>query len=406
MFWIKGGPGFGKSAIAANIVHRQRGSVAANWFCDSKSSELKDPNKFLMTIAFQLSIKLKEYRVQLLQKLGLSGETLHESCEEIRREIIKKSTQDLFLTILAEPMAGLWQDKKHVVVIDALDEASDDHGNNRITELISKELINLPEWIGVFVTSRPEAEVINRLSGYKPFEIDANDHRNLSDLRNWYQEYIGKRDVLQKLPIAEQQQVEDLLIARSGGMILFLKIVEEGLQEGSLTLSEIEGHETGLPGLNRRYYDSFQHRFGGDYEESVKPLLRLMLAAGDALPDDLACEVLGWNSEQFLACRIRLGCYVNETIAGYELFHQTLAEWLIDKSSGPFYLDQALGRQMLADVLFNELNIRGIQEMRWQKPIHTWLPAWMPHLKQNQNPLLVERLRQFCNDSIETPIFH
>ena len=88
MFWIKGGPGFGKSAIAANIVHRQRGSVAANWFCDSKSSELKDPNKFLMTIAFQLSIKLKEYRVQLLQKLGLSGETLHESCEEIRREII------------------------------------------------------------------------------------------------------------------------------------------------------------------------------------------------------------------------------------------------------------------------------------------------------------------------------
>jgi tetratricopeptide (TPR) repeat protein len=393
LFWINAGPGVGKSAIAANLAHRQRSAIVASWFCDAKSSELKDPNKALKSIAFQLALRWEDYRVKLLRKLELYASATDGTCEEVRKELEKKNTQDLFLFLLAEPMAGLiWREHKLVVVIDALDEATDEQGNNRITELIAKELSSLPEWIGFVVTSRPEAEVVNRLCGFKFFEIDAGDPRNLADLRDWYKRQLGRRPELSELPEAEQQRIEDQLIERSSGMILYLKVVEEGFREGSLTVAGLEGLESGLPGLYRRYYDSFQQRFGTDYETSVKPLLRLLLAAGGPLPEDLACEVLAWNSEQFLTCRNRLGSYVVETLDGHELFHKTLAEWLSGKSSGPFYLDRTIGRQLLADMLFKEIADKESHLVRWPNPIKDWLFAWLPKLSQYTEPLSVNKL--------------
>ena len=402
IFWIKAGPGVGKSAIAANLAHRERAAIAASWFCDVKSSILKDPNSALKSIAFQLALRCEDYRVKLLHSLGLYASTTVETCEEIRKELAKKNTQDLFLSLLAEPMAGLiWREHKLVVVIDALDEATDEQGNNRITELIGTELSSLPEWIGFVVTSRPEAEVVNRLGGFKPFAIDAEDPRNVADLRSWYAAHLGRRSELSALSDTEQHRIEDVLIERSGGMILYLKMVEQGFRENSLTVTGLEQLQSGLPGLNSQYLNSFQQQFGCDYEQSVKPLLRLLLAACGPLPEDLACEVIGWNSEKFISCRNRIGSYAIETAEGYELFHKTLGEWLIDKSSGLFHLDRALGRQMIADVLFKEVADAELFSERWRRLIEEWLPTWLPQLSQRENPILLTRLANVLLDASE-----
>jgi tetratricopeptide (TPR) repeat protein len=383
LFWIKALPGVGKSAIAANLIHRERSAIVAGWFCDAKSGERKDPNRAIRSIAFQLALRWEDYRVRLLRKLQVFANTSEELCEEARKELENKNTHDLFTSLLAEPMTGLiWRDHKLVVVIDALDEAVDDEGNNRITELISNELNSLPPWIGFVVTSRPEADVVNQLQGFKPYELNTADPRNVADLKTWYSQHLGRREELQALPINEQEQIEDMLIDRSGGMILYLKVIEEGFKESSLTVAKLGELESGLPGLYRRYYDSFSKRFQKDYEEEIKALIRLLLAAGGPLPEDLACETLGWNSEQFIACRNRLGSYVIENTAGYELFHKTLAEWLSDKSSGSFHLDRSVGRQMLADILFEELSEKETHLVRWKEMVSNWLQEWLPELKQ------------------------
>ncbi len=396
LFWIKAGPGVGKSAIAANLIHRERSAIVAGWFCDAKSGERKDPKKAIRSIAFQLALRWEDYRVKLLRKLQVFANTSEELCEEARKELEKKNTQDLFTSLLAEPMTGLiWRDHKLVVVIDALDEAVDDEGNNHITELISNELNSLPPWIGFVVTSRPEAGVVNQLQGFKPYELNTADPRNVADLKTWYNQHLGQRNELQALPILEQEQIEKMLIDRSGGMILYLKVIEEGFREGSLTVAKLGELESGLPGLYRRYYDSFLKRFQKDYEEEIKPLLRLLLAAGGPLPEDLACETLGWNSEQFIACRNRLGSYVIENTKGYELFHKTLAEWLNDKSSGPFHLDRSVGRQMLADVLFTELSEKESHLVRWKEMVSNWLPDWLPQLSQFNDSSSISNLGIF-----------
>jgi tetratricopeptide (TPR) repeat protein/ribosomal protein S27E len=399
LFWIKAGPGVGKSAIASNLIHRERSAIVAGWFCDAKSSERKDPNSALRSIAFQLALRWEDYRIRLLRKLQLFANSSEELCEDARKELCKKDTHDLFNLLLAEPMTGLiWRDHKLVIVIDALDEATDDDGNNRITELISNDLNSLPPWIGFVVTSRPEADVVNQLHGFKPFEINARDPRNITDLQSWYSQHLGQREELSSLPINEQKQIEGMLIDRSGGMILYLKVIEEAFREGSLTVVKLEELESGLPGLYRRYYDSFWQRFQYNYDDSIKPLLRILLAAGGPLPEDLACETLGWSSEQFIACRNRLGSYVIENITGYELFHKTLAEWLSDKSSGQFHLDRSVGRQMLADVLFRELGDNEIHMVRWKALVSEWLLDWLPQLFQHNQWSPVYDLGSFFGD--------
>ena len=384
LFWIKAGPGVGKTAIAVNLANSKRGAICASWFCDAKSSEFKDPSRALRTIAYQLALRWGDYRVQLLRKLQLFASATEDSCDNIRKELGKKNTHDLFLFLLAEPMANLpRREHKLVIVIDALDEATDDQGNNRITELISSELDSLPDWIGFVVTSRPEANVVNRLRRFKPFEMDAEDPRNTADLRLWYKKQLGQRPELTCLSETEQRRIENLLIERSEGMILYLKMVD--FREGMLDVSKIEAMGSGILGLYDIYYDSFQTKFGVDYEGSVKPLLRLLLAAGGPLPEDLACETLGWNGEQFLTCRNRLGSYVIESEQGYELFHKTLGEWLGDKTSDPFYMDRSLGRQKLADVLFKEVAVKESHQVRWKNLVEEWLSDWLPELSQQED---------------------
>lgn len=393
LFWIKAGPGVGKSAIAANLVARERSAIVASWFCDAKSAELKNSDHALRSLAFQLALRWDEYRVRLLRQLELGANASEEMQGGARRELGLKNTQDLFRVLFTEPLNGLtWRENKLAIVVDALDEATDSAGQNRITELIAMELERLPAWITFVVTSRPEAAVVARLQGFKPFAIDATDERNLADLHAWYQTNLAGNGALASLASEEQRRIEHLLIERSQGMILYLKLIEEGLREESLTVEDVNRLEAGLPGLHRRYFDSFAHRFGDDYEMEIRPLLRLLLAAGGPLPEDLACAVLEWNREQFLRARNRLGSYVVDSPAGLELFHKTLAEWLTNKASADYFVDPTPARQAIADVLFAELGREENHSLRWENLIVSSLPAWIPGLRQRNEPKNLDNL--------------
>lgn len=380
LFWIKAGPGVGKSAIAASLAHRHRGAVVASWFCDARSIDLQDPGKAIRSLAFQLALRWEDYRVRLMRILGLDTIATDEDCRNARSELARRNYQDLFRTLLAEPMTSIiWREHKLVIVIDALDEATDKHGNNRITELLAMELSSLPDWVGFVVTSRPEADVVNRLQGFRAFEIDAQDQRNVDDLRGWYRAHTGRRTELEVLPASARQRIEDILIVRSAGMMLYLKAVEEGLREGSLTVSELEALESGLPGLYRRYFDSFQRRFGDDYETLVRPLFRLVLAASGPLPEDLAGATLGVDLEQFVAIRQKIGSYLCESATGLRIFHNTLRAWLTDRASGRFFVAPELGQNQLGETLWKHFHSTpDTAKLQWPTQLQEWLPEWLP----------------------------
>ena len=382
LFWIKAGPGFGKTALAVNLAARERGAIVAHWFCDSGSAELTNPAQAVRTLAYQWALRWEDFRVKLLRQLGISANTPTDLLDNMREELNKHSPQDLFRTLLIEPLSNLiWREHKLVVVIDALDEATNDQGNNPLADFLGSQMASLPEWISFVVTCRPDLAIVSRLQGFKPFSIDAQDERNLADLQEWYAQNLSKQENIAQLPEPKQQVLAKMLLERSEGMILYLKLIEEGLKEQSLTVDQLDKLESGLPGLYANYAIRFQHRFGKDYATNIQPLARLLVAAAGPLPEDLACAALGWNSEQFNQARLSLGSYAIDSHAGISLFHKTLREWLIRKADHSFYVDPDLGRQQIADVFFKEID-KDSHRVRWREPIRQWLTAWWPTLVQ------------------------
>jgi hypothetical protein len=351
VFWVKAGPGFGKTALAVQMANRHRAAIVGTWFCDHQSVELRDPLGALQTIAYQLALRWDDYRARLLPRLGLFADSAPERIEEARQELAKKSLQDAFSFLISEPMAGLiWREHKLVILVDALDEGAEADGTNPLAALISGRFLELPEWIGFVVTSRRDASVVPYLQGFKPFAIEAGDARNTADL----QAYCSS-EVAPLLPPEDREMLCAMLVEKSEGMMLYLRLVVEGLREGTLEANALESLQTGLPGLYSRYHAAFEARLRKDFKEMVQPLLRLIMAAPGPIPLELAREVLGWDRETAVRARTLVGSYLVDDHGGLSLFHKTLGEWLGSEKSGIYFTDSEPAEKSLAEFLIGLL---------------------------------------------------
>lgn len=397
LFWLKAGPGVGKTAIASMLAHAHQSAVVGAWFCQFNSEERRDTRIALCTLAFQLATRWDDYRRKLRYKLGFNACTGPEDWQDLRNELQKKNEADLFNFLFSEPLSGLiWRDHRLVVVIDALDEASDANGQNPLVDLLVTRLAHLPEWLSFVVTSRPNPEVVAKLQCFSPFEMDAHDFRNAEDLSVYLKTGLSRRDDFVVLEAPRQDQIIEILLENSEGMILYLQQILKGLDERLLTLDTIAQAPRGLGSL---YRIAFDHLYGGNrlesnYDEEVKPLLRLILAAPEGLPSELAMNVLRWDRETYYRRRNRLGAYVTDTPQGIKLFHKTLYEWLQDESSAPYFLNPHPARKQLAEYLWHCFaEAEGFTREKWSDQIYNWLPGLLTLLPQWDDS---ESLILFC----------
>jgi tetratricopeptide (TPR) repeat protein len=406
VFWIKAGPGFGKTALAVQMANRHRAAIVGTWFCDHQSVELRDPLRALQTIAYQLALRWDDYRVRLLPRLGLYADSSPERIEEARKELAKKSLQDLFSFLILEPMAGLiWREHKLVILVDALDEATEADGTNPLAALISGRFLELPEWIGFVVTSRPDASVLAHLQGFRPFAIEAGDSRNTADLQTYGEEQIGP--LLHGIDAAERERLCALLVEKSAGMMLYLRLVAEGLREGTLAVEDLGSLEAGLPGLHGRYHAGFEARFVMVFQETVQPLLRLIMAAPGPIPLDLAAEVLGWGRELAVRTRARVGSYLVDDQGGLSLFHKTLGEWLGSESAALYFTDAAPAAKKIGTFLWERFDEREkdandlTKPLRWEPFVRHWLPGLIEHTERRNDWDAIAELASWFHEKIE-----
>ena len=402
VFWIKAGPGFGKTALAVQMANRHRAAIVGTWFCDHQSVELRDPLRALQTIAYQLALRWDDYRVRLLPRLGLYADSSPERIEEARKELAKKSLQDLFSFLISEPMAGLiWREHKLVILVDALDEASEADGTNPLAALIGGRFLELPEWIGFVVTSRPDASVVPYLQGFKPFAIEAGDDRNTADLQSYSSAHIGPM-----LLASERERLCNLLVEKSEGMMLYLRLVFEGLREGTLQPSGLETLESGLPGLQSRYHAAFEARFRKDFQKNAQPLLRLIMAAPGPLPLDLAREVLGWDRELAVRTRAVVGSYLVEDGGGLSLFHKTLGEWLASEGAEIYFTDSEPAAKKLGTFLWERFDEREkdandlTKPLRWESFVRNWLPDLLEHTERRNDWDAIAELASWFREKV------
>ena len=159
---LTAGPGVGKSVLSAKVceLYKERSQLAAYHFCDFKISDSKSPRRIIQSLASQMCDNIEGFRDKLSEVLG--------------REHTQQSLSDAFRVLLNDPLHALDRIEPVLIVVDALDESKTEMKSDFL-ELISENFPELPQWVKILISSRPEMQVRNKLQHFNPIEIRPND---------------------------------------------------------------------------------------------------------------------------------------------------------------------------------------------------------------------------------------
>jgi hypothetical protein len=339
VFWLSGGPGVGKSAVAAWLAHSNRAQVIAAQFCRYNSPERREPTRVIRSIAFQLATRLPDYRRHLMYQPEIA-------------DLDRKNPAELFDYLLANPLryAINGNRSRHLIVLDALDESLKE-GKSELTELIAAEIHKLPDWIGWVVTSRPEAAIRRQLEQFGIHEINADDPRNQQDIASYVDEWLSKRGLVDD----ERLQTQAKVIEAAQGNFLYLRQLELAVEQNIIDLKQIDDLPKGLSAL---YAREFGYRFAdlSAYEKDILPLLEILVASSRPIPEADIENILNCSKRQRIRLIEQLGSFVNQTPDGIGLFHKSLKDWLVDEASAgaDYFVEVDNGHQVLGKVLWEQ----------------------------------------------------
>jgi WD40 repeat protein len=325
---LTAGPGVGKSVLSAKVceLYKQRGQLAAYHFCDFRNPDSRDPHRILQSLASQMCDNVHGFRDKLT--------------EGLRREHSLDSQSDAFRVLLNNPLHAVetrkprlrmpWKKAQHklkLIIVDALDESKTDT-KSEFLELISEKFRELPEWIKIFITSRPELQVRKKLQHLNPVEILPDDLNHTLDL-----EYF----ILHYLPDLGEGNV-DFLISKCEGSFLYAYYLVDELNEMNLGI-EPNLSDYVPKGISGFYEKQFKRLRTGlrsikpsTWSSILKRFVNVIAASRSPLPMKILVECMGVSSEEFEIREAIIGI-MSEVLPVYEgcltVYHKSLWDWLI-----------------------------------------------------------------------------
>lgn len=170
-------PGIGKSVLSAKVCqdYSERGKLAGCHFCNLKTSDSSNPSKILESLASQMCQNIDGFRGKLTDIL--------------RHNHSRDSLWNAFRVLLSEPLHALNRREPMLIVADALDESKTDDKSGFL-QLIADEFSELPKWIKILITSRPELQVQKKLKHFNPLEILPDDYHQENDLKCFVEVFL------------------------------------------------------------------------------------------------------------------------------------------------------------------------------------------------------------------------
>ncbi|KAJ3267673.1 hypothetical protein HDU76_011677, partial [Blyttiomyces sp. JEL0837] len=164
LLWLNGGAGLGKSVIAYLISQNvppncKLGSV---FFCKHDDDSKNNAIKIVTTMANDLASLLPAYRDFLIAAMEKDAKNM-ENGEISVLDMPSTAFEHLIIKGLRQIRPP---ENNVVIVIDALDEIAKQGDHRRdFLNLIRERANELPQWVRVFVTSRPELDIFEALNG-------------------------------------------------------------------------------------------------------------------------------------------------------------------------------------------------------------------------------------------------
>ena len=344
VFLLYGDPGVGKSRFAADLMHQKEKKAIAGVYCVKEIDTYNRADTIAKILAVKIAVRLPDYRKHLLKIVS-----------DLEKYGKDDTGVDWFDTLLIHPLNHLIDGNRDrlYIVIDGLDEAEERSGNV-LARTLANILTDLPSWLGVVITSRPEPDIITVFSGYHPHILDAGSEQNLQDIHDYLS--VNLNEIFDKRQDLDRKVVLDNLVRASEGSFLYAVSIVQEIRENAFDLTNPDAYPRGMNGF---YAANFARKFETKMEfEMVYPALSLLVAA-DSLPIPMMEEILEKKGllslREFSAFENKLGSFLrrnpNVTRKDEELsfYHKCLGDWLKNHKDNPlFYVDPREGGRLLA----------------------------------------------------------
>jgi WD40 repeat protein len=318
--------GVGKSAIMAELVHRNPGSSIVAWhFCQYDTQETLQPGTFLRSLAAQFATTVPGYRAMVDADPALQ--------ERLDRAFTDPGSA-LEGAVLA-PLARLpAPPAPRLLLIDALDEALElettgPRTAGTLISLLAAKAGRFPPWLRVLVTSRPNPQVLTALNAFGIREIEADSAANHDDLRRYILARAA-RDPLAGVLSAQVQSAKplaELLVQRSLGKFLYAVRAMLDLESGRIGVADLVALP---PGMDSFYLEAIDRRFaraGRDYE-NTRRVLGVLAVAREPLSAATVAAVLGMDEASVKSVHKTLPDYLRQRAGKLTFDHFSMAEWL------------------------------------------------------------------------------
>src|SRR5262245_45100221 len=277
---IVGDPGIGKSALVAELVHRNfNGRVLAYHCCQANVPVTLSAGRFVRSIAAMIASRHPAYELLIEQSPYLEALT-ESNCDRDPHSGFEIGI--LGALNVTGPPPGT-SDRRRLLLIDALDEGLTVARENAesIVDLLVSRLDRFPAWLAIVATCRPE--VVPMLASLNPEFLEADDPQNVDDLNAYIKERLEREPLASK--VAAGAATPAALLATLGtaaaGNFLYAQQALDGVRDGKLTFAELGQ----LPsGLSEQYEWFFKRQFDqGAKWAAIKPIFEVLVAAREPI---------------------------------------------------------------------------------------------------------------------------
>jgi hypothetical protein len=352
MLLITGDPGAGKSAIVAELVHRNpHGQVLAYHCCQADVPETLRPARFVRSLAAMIASQLPSYAA-LLEQSQVADVLDQEQCEKDPASALHAGIVAPLLT-LAPPDEGV-----RFVLIDALDESLVGGArSSAIVDLLVSQVERLPAWLRIVATSRPHPTILQSFAGLRRLPLAAEDNRNREDIAEYLAAQLGTPNLSEALAAAGKsaEEMTALMMTKSAGNFLYVQQALVAVERDLCTIAELETLPPGLAGL---YAGFFQRAFPNEADyEPARRVLEAVVAANAPLTEEMVGRAAGLEPEyEFPRVLRSLATFLYRQGGECRLYHPSLAEWLTSHElRGEWqYVSRRRGHERLADFYWAE----------------------------------------------------
>ena len=347
VFWLNGLAGTGKSTIAQTVAERvfAEGILGASFFCSRDFQDRRDLHFIFPTLAFQLAHKYPSFRSHLISLLQSDP------------DIVDESLYNQMEKLIADPLPS--SDVSTVIVIDALDECSDEEPSSAILSVLGRLVERIPR-VKFFITGRPEPRI---KTGFRlPLLVDSTDVFVLHDV----QPALINEDIRLFLKhelseLARRRGLDgwpsdghiDLLCRRAAGLFVYAvattKFLDNNTQLPERRLEVIAGLPecTGPEGktrfnsnmtLDTLYTSILQTAFGQedpDTHTKVRSTIGAIVLLTKPLPPSGIAELVGLDPKEvvlFLTLVHSLFATNEDFSQPVKVFHKSFPDFIADPS--------------------------------------------------------------------------